>query len=267
VIDELERELASVGIRGRRRERILAEFADHLACDPGAQLGDPRELAAEFANDLAGDSARQTAFAAFVSLAAVAFAVGVPQLTLPTVPDIAGGRSLWLVGLATLAMVIGAQVAFAAGCLAALRAARLAGPQDVPLVRRRIAVALAAGAATAAGSALYAVNFWGVVPDWWAVLAVAAAAAAAVPLAASAIAQARAGGIVVSGTTPPRGLDADLGPLARPWLIGTAAALAMLVATSVLESSVLAGAIRAAFEAALFAVCFVAFRRRLALTA
>src|SRR4030095_5438125 len=61
VIDELERELASVGIRGRRRERILAEFADHLACDPGAQLGDPRELAAEVANHLAGDSARPTA--------------------------------------------------------------------------------------------------------------------------------------------------------------------------------------------------------------
>jgi len=39
VIDELARELASVGIRGRRRERILTEFADHLTCDPEAQLG------------------------------------------------------------------------------------------------------------------------------------------------------------------------------------------------------------------------------------
>jgi hypothetical protein len=46
VIDELARELTLVGVRGCRRERILDEFADHLACDPDAQLGEPRQLAA-----------------------------------------------------------------------------------------------------------------------------------------------------------------------------------------------------------------------------
>jgi hypothetical protein len=152
LIDELGRELAAVGIHGRQRDRILAEFADHLACDPEAQLGEPRVLARQFADELATDSARRTAFATFAALAVVAVAVVVPQLTLPAVPDIAGGTSTFLVGAATLAMILGAQIAFAAGCLAALRALRLEGPQDVPLIRRRSAVALGAGAATALGS-------------------------------------------------------------------------------------------------------------------
>ena len=266
MIDELRRELTAVGIRGRQRDRILIEFADHLACDPDAQLGDPRELAAQFADELASDGARRTAYTTFFALAAVAFAVGVPELTLPSVPDITGGRSLLLVGPATLALVIGAQVAFAAGCLAALRAWRLDGPHDVPLIRRRIAVALAAGAATAAGSAGYAVNFWGVVPHWWSLLAVAAAGAAAIPLTVSSIAWARTSRVAVSRAAPLRGLSADLGPLARPWLIGLAAVLTMLAATTVLERSIVEGLLRAGFEAAAFAVAFVVFRRPLALS-
>ena len=162
MIADLRRELAAVGIRGRERDRILAEFADHLACDPDAVLGDPRELAQQFADDLATDTTRRAALWTFGALAVVAFAVGVPELLLPTVPDIAGGSSLLLVVSATLAAVVGAQIAFAAGCLAAVRA--LQRPHDVTLVRRRTAVALGAGALTALGSALYAVNFRGVVP-------------------------------------------------------------------------------------------------------
>jgi len=265
LIDELGRELAAVGIRGRRRARILAEFSDHLTCDADADLGDPRMLAAQFADDLATDAVRRTAYATFGALAAVALAVGIPQLTLPTVPDITGGRSPFLVGSATLAIILGAQVAFAAGCLAALRALRFGGVHEVALVRRRISVALAAGAVTAAGSALYAVNFWNVVPRWWAMLAVAAAAIAAAPLAGSALAFARAGGIRVTRSDTPRGLSADVGPLARPALIGAAATFAMFAATSVLEGSVLEGVIRAAFEACAFAACFLVLRRPLAL--
>lgn len=266
MIDELARELALVGIHGRRRERILTEFADHLACDPEAKLGDPRHLAAQFADELASDAARRAAFGTFAALAVVAFAVGVPQLTLPSVPDITGGRSVFLVGPATLAMVIGSQIAFVAGTLAAVRALRLKGPHEVTLVRRRVAVALAAGALTALGSAVYAVNFWNVVPDWWAGLAVVGAAAAALPLGASAYAHARASGVAVSTGGPAPGLSADLGPLARPVLIGAAAMVAMLVATSILEGSLVEGAIRAAFEGVLFTACFLTLRRPLALT-
>lgn len=266
MIAELRRELTAVGIRGRQRDGILAEFADHLACDPDAELGDPRTLAAQFADELAIDSARRSALWTFGALAIVAFAVGVPQLTLPTIPDIAGGRSLLLVGPATLAFVIGSQAAFAAGCLAALRALRLAGPQDVELVRRRVTVALAAGALTAAGSAAYAVNFWSIVPGWWAVLAVVCASGAAVPLGATAFVSTRAGSLQVSQPEPPRGLSADLGPLARPWTIGAAAVVAMLAGTAIVEGSLVEGVLRAGVEAVAFAACFVTFRRYLALT-
>ncbi len=265
MIDELGCELAAVGIRGRRRDRILTELSDHLACDPEARLGDPPELARQFADEYASDNARLTAFATFVALATVAVAVVVPQLTLPTVPDITGGRSTVLVGVATLALVVGAQVAFAAGSLAAVRALRLQGPADVPIVRRRAAVALAAGAATALGSALYAVNFHGIVPNWWYALTLAAAAVAGVPLLASAAAFVRAAGVRVSHVGPARGLRADLGPLAHPALIGSLATLAILIGTAFAEGSVVAGALRAAFEALLFVACFAALRRPLAL--
>jgi hypothetical protein len=266
VIDELGRELTRVGIRGARRDRILAEFADHLVCDPAAQLGDPRQLAEQFADELATSAARRTAFWTFGALVVTASALVVAQGSLPTIPDIAAGRSLVLAGFSTLGMVIGSQVAFVAGCLAALRALRFGGVHEVGLVRRRISVALGAGAVTAAGSALYAVNFWEVVPDWWAVLTVACAGAAALPLAGTAFAFARAGRLAVSRADAARGLSADLGPLAQPVLIGAAAVIVMLVATAVLEGSLLQGLIRAGFEAFAFAICFFAFRRPLALT-
>jgi hypothetical protein len=266
VIDDLARELTRVGIRGRCRDRILAEFSDHLACDPGAELGEPRQLAAQFAGELASDAARRNALTTFAALAVVAFAVAVPQVTLPTVPDITAGRSALLLGPATLAMIIGSQIALAAGSLAALRALRFTGPHDVALVRRRVGVALGAGALTALGSALYAVNFWSVVPGWWAALAVAAAAVGAVPLGVAAFASARAGAVAVSTSEPPRGLSGDLGTLARPAVIGAVAMFAMLVGTGIVERSFLEGAIRAAFEGAAFAACFFALRRPLALT-
>ena len=46
----LDRELSAAGVRGRQHERILAEYGDHLACDPNAQLGSPVELARQFAD-------------------------------------------------------------------------------------------------------------------------------------------------------------------------------------------------------------------------
>jgi hypothetical protein len=262
VIESLASELAAVGIRGRHRDRILAEFGDHLACDPEADLGDPQTLAQEFADDLARDTTRRAAFWTFGALVLVAVAVAVPQLASPTIPDIAAGRSLWIAVPATLALVIGSQVAFAAGCLAGLRALRR--PQDVGIVRRRTVAAIGAGALTAAGSALSAANFWGVVPHWWCVLAVTAAVAAVLSLAAPALACRRVRPIRVSyGGTD--GLSADLGPLAHPLLIGAAATFGMLAVTSLAERSLLEGALRAGFEAMAFAVCLVALRRPLAL--
>ena len=263
MIEQLGRELTAAGIRGHRRDRILAEFADHLACDPQAELGEPRALAQQFADELAVQTTRRAAVWAFGALAFVAIAVGVPAVTLPTAPDIAGGRSLVLAGLATLALVVGAQVAFAAGCIAFVRALR--HPEDVALVRRRTAVALGAGTLTALGSALYAVNFFADVPTWWAVFSVTAAGAAVLPLLVPARACLLVGELRITRRYA-QGLSADLGPLANPLLIGAGVILLMLAAGSVAERSLVEGALRAGFEAVAFSVCFVALRRPLALT-
>jgi len=56
------------------------------------------------------------------------------------------------------------------------------------------------------------------------------------------------------------------GRLPGPGAIGAAAGLAMLAATSIVEGSLVAGVLRAGFEAVAFAACFVTFRRYLALT-
>lgn len=270
MIDELGRELTAVGIRGRHRDRILAEFADHLACNAHAELGEPRALAAQFADELATDGARRGAFMTFGALSVVAVAVVGTQAALPRYPDITSGRTPLLAALATLCMVVGSQIAFAAGSLAGLRALRLrdvaALPADeVVILRRRTLVALGAGVATAAGSALYAVNFWQEVPVWWSGLSVAAAGTALIPLGATAFACLRSGSISVSRRGPAAGLAADLGTLANPRLIGAAAILAMLLFTWVAEDSLIEGVLRAGFEAVAFVLCFFAFRRFLGL--
>jgi uncharacterized membrane protein YccF (DUF307 family) len=271
VIDDLARELAAVGIHGRRRRRILAELGDHLGCDPDADLGDPRELAAQFANELASDAARRTALLTFGALGLTAGVLVVTQASLPLSPDITAGRSLLLAGSATFAMVVGAQVAFAAGSLAALRAFRLRRAPLLPageviVLRRRVAVALAAGALTAAGSALYTLNFWALVPGWWAALTLAASGAAMLPLGASLVAHARASSLRVSVGGAAGGLSADLGLRARPALIGAAVVTLMLLATGVAERSFVEGALRAGFEACAFTGCYLVFRRSLALS-
>lgn len=65
----LGQELRRVGIHGRLRGRILAEYADHLACDPEAQLGEPGALARQFADEVGSTRARRAAVTAFAALA------------------------------------------------------------------------------------------------------------------------------------------------------------------------------------------------------
>jgi hypothetical protein len=270
VIDELGRELAAVGIRGRHRDRILSEFADHLRCDPDAELGEPRALAAQFADELGTHAARRAAFQAFGALSTVALAVGGTQAALPSYPDIASGRSPVVAALAGVLVVIGSQIAFAAGSLAALRALRLrrvvAPPaEEVALVRRRTLVGLGAGGAAGLGTALYAVNFWEEVPAWWSGLTLAAAGTALLVVAVAAITSLHSNRVSVSRPGGAEGLAADLGPLADPRLIGAGAVLAMLVLTSTVEGSLFEGLVRATIEAVAFVLCFFAFRDLLGL--
>jgi hypothetical protein len=270
VIEELARELRAVGIGGRRRERILAEIADHLASDPDAALGDPRMLAAQFADELATSGARRATVASFAALSVVAAALVATQAALPNYPDIASGRSVVLAALSILFIVFGAQVAFVAGSLGALRALRLRRQPALPaaevaVLRRRNAVALAAGAVTLAGIAVDAVNFSAELPGWWLLLAVTAAGAAMLPLAGAALAQARTSSLVVSIDGEAGGFGADLGPLAQPALIGAGAVAAVLLVTWQAESSFVEGAIRAAAEGVAFTAGYFALGRLLAL--
>ncbi len=149
-LTHLDAELARAGIRGARRERILAEFADHLGCDPDADLGDPATLAAHFGDELGTSFARTAAFRAFLALALAGILVAVRLVAL---------LPLNAVGFATgdtVALLISGmagQVALVAGGLGLLRALRLRGQRAIPTqeaaaLARRAGVGLAAGAVT-----------------------------------------------------------------------------------------------------------------------
>lgn len=137
----LDRELRAARIPRTRRLRILAEWEDHLACDPGAQLGDPRTLARQFADELGTVYARRAGFTAFVSLVPFGLAFGILFV---------------LEQPANVATVFGTQLAFVGGTLAALRAWRIRRALVVPgaqatMLLRRAALATCGAALTAAG--------------------------------------------------------------------------------------------------------------------
>jgi hypothetical protein len=167
VIEELGRELRAVGIRGRLNRRILDELRDHQACDPHAELGDPRLLAHQFADELGTARSRRAAFAAFgaLGLAGAAYAVAFVASTLngPSAFDL-HARTPILGGLAAVAVVLAPQVAFVAGSLAALRAFRRRHERAIPardaqILVRRTSLALTAGLATMAAIGLYAYEY------------------------------------------------------------------------------------------------------------
>lgn len=160
-LEEFDSELTRAGIPGRRRARILAEFADHLAEDPQAELGTPQELAREFADQMGTHLARVTAYRAFGVLA-----LGAAVLV---VMVFEGGRTWggwvgygshplsgympsWWTPLLVF-WFFTAQLAFAAGSLALLRAWRLRhqtviSAADAAILNRRAALGLAAGSVT-----------------------------------------------------------------------------------------------------------------------
>ena len=160
-LDEFDAELTRAGIPGKRRARILTEFADHLHEDPQAQLGTPHELAREFADQMGTRLARAAAYRAFCVLALAAVVLVLMFFN--------GGRtwggwvgygshpaSAYMPSWWTPLQVVWfftAQVAFAAGSLALLRALRLRhqsviSAADAAVINRRAALGLVAGAFT-----------------------------------------------------------------------------------------------------------------------
>lgn len=205
-MSDLRSELRAVGIRGRTARRILAETAAHDA----EALGDPRELAAEFADALAPAASRRSAFATFVALVPAGIASLVAFATLP-VSDLPS-RAVLASGVA----IVAGQVSFVAGVLAAVRALRR--PKDVPVVARRAAVAAIAAAATLGALAVAS-------GAWWELLV------AALPLLLAAPAIARAARLHVA--RPRTDLADDLGFDVDPRVVALAAGALVALAAAV----------------------------------
>jgi len=283
-LDRLARELAARGLTGGDRRRIILELDDHIACEPGveARLGDPVELAATFADELATSTARRSAYVVFAALVTAAVALIVPQLAPGTAsnifPGFTSGLSLWLFFPALLGMYVAPQVALVAGTLAAWRAVRhrrdLVRPAaELALVRRRAWIALGAGLATVAGIELYVLDFVAVLPAWWLVLTggLGAVAACALLFAGKELASA---GELRSGTTGPAGDVFDDLPIIHyswlrrhPWALGALGSmlvgLAMTLFMAHAERSVTEGLQRGVFEALAAAVGFVLLGRKI----
>jgi hypothetical protein len=149
-LTDLDGELARAGIHGARRQRIVTEFADHLSCDPDADLGAPAVLAAQFADELGTRFARTAAFQAFFALALAGILVLVRAVALlPLRADVFGTADT----AALLISAVAGQVALVAGGLGLLRAVQLRGRGTIPrqeasVLARRAGIGLAAGAVT-----------------------------------------------------------------------------------------------------------------------
>ena len=223
-LSEFDDELAARGIRSAARERLVAEFSDHLACEQGSstvtRLGAAREIAGQYADELAADDARHGAFGVFAALTCAAIALIVEQVTLGRIgyPGFDHGLSSVLALAALAAVVIGSQVALVGGTLAAWRALRrrretMLPAAEVALLRRRSAVGLGAGLVTTVGLMAYVVNFIGVLPAWWLALSGTLALGATAALAAGWQAHAHSARTVVLAPGPAGDLFDDLPPL------------------------------------------------------
>jgi len=168
-LDALDRELRGAGVPSRRRDRIVAEFADHLQEGPDAEMGAPRDLARQFADELGTRMARTSAYRAFAALAFAGVALAVMFLAVGRIRGLTiQGQThtpmpAWAAPI-LLACALAAQVALAAGGLALLRAWRLRhepviGRADATVLARRTSLGLLAGAVTVAALPVTALAF------------------------------------------------------------------------------------------------------------
>jgi hypothetical protein len=277
----LARELAALGITGRLRRRILDEIADHLSCDPEADLGDPRSLAGQFADVVGTSRAKTAALAAFASLVvagllfAVAF-VAAPHGLLRSTQR-AGAPAYAMA--AALVAAVAVQVALAAGGLAALRWLWRRGRGVLPaaeaaILLRRAGVGVGAGIVSMLSLGVISVaarHQLGASSSDVGLVAAGLGVAALVAAVPSLWSAAR-----VRPTAPGAAGDVldDLGPLApaglrgRPWRIAvlTAAGVAAVITLAAVPAQdVFDGAARGILDAAACLVGFATLGRYLGL--
>jgi hypothetical protein len=245
--DSLSRELSTVGISGRLRQRIVLEIEDHLACDPKSDLGDPRSLARRFADELGTARARRAALYAFAALAVAGTIFAAVFLSVgATGPRLAKlhPESRLLAAVAAVLAVLGCQVAFAAGIAAGLRAWRLR--RDVVLARaeatvigRRATVAVISGVVTMVGLAGVAIELRHGLTGWVRTFAIAGAGASACVLLAAGTAVLGAARLRPVTAGPAGDMFEDIGPFVppildgRPWRFALVLAIAIAIAIAV----------------------------------
>ena len=249
-VTSLADELRAVGIRGRLHQRIVAEYEDHLRCDPNAQLGTPADLARDFADELGTSNARRGAVAGFAALAVAGTAFAVVIIDALTFHAFRSSELWWKpVGSIGLAIVaLGSQVALATGTLAILRTfwrrrERVVSRTEATLVVRRNAVALACALATMVGLGLMAIGIRdqsGSVPGWRTLAGVAAGVGAFALIAAAPFVL-RAARVRPMGDGARGDVLDDLGPFVPAWLRGRPWRFALLFAAATGIAVALAG--------------------------
>jgi hypothetical protein len=269
-LTELRSELSTAGVRGRRRERIVAEFADHLECEPGAELGSPAVLARQFADELGTSRARRTAVVAFGALAVAGSLFGAAVATSVGIGKLPPARSHPLGTLALALCTLAPQFAFASGTLAALRAfwrrhePTLSGPEATVIIRRA-AVAIAAGILSMGSLVLVVLGYPHGGSAGWREFVRLAAGIGTVGLLAAVPALLAAARLRPTGTGESGDILDDFGPFApgrwrgHPWrvaiVIAAAGAVVIAVAGTV-ASDPYDGALRGVLEAAAALVSF-----------
>lgn len=256
---DLRAELTRVGIRGRLAQRIEIELADHLACEPAAQLGEPRLIAERFAEELRLPATRRTTFRAFGALALTALALGIALRTTQMTggwPAVSATRGLF-VSLGGLAIVFGVQVALVAGLLALWRVVwGTTTDGDLRLVQRRVGLALAGGGVVLAGQAVQAAALQPLQPRWWLLVALFALVIPALTLG-------RAAHGLRGAVSITRAVQPARRAFPRPLVaaLGVGAVATVCVGSAFAEHSWSEGLTRGAIEAVAFTGCFAAFGR------
>jgi hypothetical protein len=266
VIDELDRELVAAGVPARRRRRIRLEFEDHLACDPAADLGDPRELARQFADELGTAYARRAGFAVLALLAPFGLLFGALFL-------LASVRTGNPTPALTLALVVGVQLAFVGGTLAALRAWRLRRSAVIPagearIVLRRAGIAILGAALTLVALLYFASGFYGIFRWTFSALPWITFGAGVVAVLLGTAAVVRAWRLLPVADGETHDLSFDLGLNVSPWCIALvlAAVVALLIGLAgAVQADPIDGLARGVADGLLCLISFALFGRALGL--
>ena len=262
---QLRRDLRELGVRGAAADRVLAEARDHLLESGDVESFGPSDrIAREIAAQLATTRTIRSTYGAFVALAvtALGYLALVVYADDRAPNDVLAGKHAAVGVAATLGLLLFPQVAFVSGGLALLRALRRRGGdalscEELDVLGRRAAVALAAGGLTAVSMLVWGYEFGHLAPAALCAAVAAAPLFLAVPsLAAASSPQAQSAGRAEDVFD-----DLRLQRLRRrPWLFAGAVAIAAAVVAVVVDGVVIAG-----LEFGAILLCFAWLGRALAL--